>query len=252
MGDNKDFDESKLDTTEIRLTSENKILSKLSNFWYHYKWTVIIVAFFATILIIGVVHMIQKEDDDTFVVLAAPTTFYGEDLSGINAALESVMPSDINGDGKKSVCLMTYSIYSEEEMKAANEEETDENGRFVTKVSQSHNTSEHQSYVEYLRNGEASILFVSEYLYNSLRDNDTLRPLSDLFGEKLPEGTLADGYGVRLGDLAIYDFCPELQRLPEDTVVCLKRAHIWGASSNKKTYAALEEFYKSIVTFGEN
>ena len=47
MGDNKDFDGSKLDTTEIRLTSENKILSKLSNFWYHNKWTVIIVGFFA-------------------------------------------------------------------------------------------------------------------------------------------------------------------------------------------------------------
>ena len=139
-------------------------------------------------------------------------------------------------------------------MEAANEEETDENGRYITKVSQSHNTTEHQSYVDYIGYGEASILFISEYLYESLRDNDNrpLRSMSELFGEDLPEGTLADGYGVRLGDLAIYDFCPELQRLPEDTVVCLKRAHIWGASSNKKTYAALEEFYKSIVTFGEN
>ncbi|MBQ3012571.1 MAG: hypothetical protein IJD74_03430 [Clostridia bacterium] len=252
MGDNKDFDESKLDTTEIKLTSDNKLLSWLSNFWYHNKWTVIIVSFFAIIFIIGIVQMIQKEEDDTYIVLAAPTTFYGEDLSGINAALESLMPSDINKDGKKSVCLMTYSIYSEEEMKAANEEETNEDGRYITKVSPSHNTQEHQSYVEYLRNGEASILFISEYLYSSLRDNDTLRSMSELFGENLPEGTLSDGYGVRLGDLAIYEFCPDLQRLPEDTVVCLKRAHIWGASSNEKTYAALEEFYKSIVTFGEN
>lgn len=251
MGDNKDFDGSKLDTTEIRLTSENKILSKLSNFWYHNKWTVIIVGFFAIVLIIGIVQMIQKEEDDTYIVLAAPTTFYGEDLSGINSALESLMPSDINGDGKKSVCLMTYSIYSAEEMKAANEEETDANGRYITKVSQSHNTTEHQSYVEYLRNGEAAILFVSEYLYQSLRDNDTLRSMSELFGEDLPEGTLADGYGVRLGDLAIYDFAPELQILPEDTVVCLKRAHIWGATSDKDTYAALVEYYKSIVTFGD-
>lgn len=250
MGDNKDFNESKLDTTEIRLTSDNKVLSWLSNFWYHNKWTVIIVSFFAIIFIIGIVQMVQKEEDDTFIVIAAPTTFYGEDLSGITDTLESLMPSDINGDGKKSLYLMTYSIYSEEEMKAANEEETAEDGRYVTKVSQSHNTTEHQSYVEYLRSGEASILFVSEYLYENLRDNGTLRPVADLFGEKLPEGTLADGYGVRLGDLAIYDFCPELQMLPENTVVCLKRAHIWGASSNEKTYAALEEFYKSIVTFG--
>ena len=251
MGDNKDFNESKLDTTEIRLTSDNKVLSWLSNFWYHNKWTVIIVSFFAIIFIIGIVQMIQKEEDDTYIVLAAPTTFYGEDLSGITDTLESLMPSDINGDGKKSLYLMTYSIYSEEEMKAANEEETNENGQFITKVSSSHNSTEHKSYLEYLRTGEASILFVSEYLYESLRDNDTLRPMSDLFGENLPEGALADGYGVRLCDLAIYDFCPELQLLPEDTVVCLKRAHIWGASSNEKTYAALEEFYKSIVTFGE-
>ena len=251
MGDNKDFNESKLDTTEIRLTSDNKVLSWLSNFWYHNKWTVIIVSFFAIIFIIGTVQMIQKEEDDTYIVLAAPTTFYGEDLSGITDTLESLMPSDINGDGKKSLCLMTYSIYSEEELKAINEEETNESGQFITKVTQSHNTTEHQSYVDYLRNGEASILFLSEYLYESLRDNDMLRPMSELFGENIPNGTLADGYGVRLCDLDIYDFCPELQMLPEDTVVCLKRAHIWGASSNEKTYAALENFYKSIVTFGE-
>lgn len=251
MGDNKDFNESKLDTTEIRLTSDNKVLSWLSNFWYHNKWTVIIVSFFAIIFIIGIVQMIQKEEDDTYIVIAAPTTFYGEDLSGITDTLESLMPSDINGDGKKSLYLMTYSIYSEEELKAINEEETNESGQFITKVTQSHNTTEHQSYVDYLRNGEASILFLSEYLYESLRNNDMLRPMSELFGENIPNGTLADGYGVRLGDLAIYDFCPELQMLPEDTVVCLKRAHIWGASSNEKTYAALEEFYKSIVTFGE-
>jgi hypothetical protein len=119
MGDNKDFNESKLDTTEIRLTSDNKVLSWLSNFWYHNKWTVIIVSFFAIIFIIGIVQMVQKEEDDTFIVIAAPTTFYGEDLSGITDTLESLMPSDINGDGKKSLYLMTYSIYSEEEMKAA-------------------------------------------------------------------------------------------------------------------------------------
>ena len=118
MGDNKDFNESKLDTTEIRLTSDNKVLSWLSNFWYHNKWTVIIVSFFAIIFIIGIVQMIQKEEDDTYIVIAAPTTFYGEDLSGITDTLESLMPTDINGDGKKSLYLMTYSIYSEEELKA--------------------------------------------------------------------------------------------------------------------------------------
>ena len=45
MADNQE----KLQSTDIKLTSSNKILTWLSNFWYYHKWKVIIIAFFAII-----------------------------------------------------------------------------------------------------------------------------------------------------------------------------------------------------------
>ncbi len=150
----------------------------------------------------------------------------------------------------KNLALYTYSIYSEDEMKAANEAETDDEGKYVIQVSQPHNTSKIEEYRSYLQTGECSVVLVSEYLYENLRDQDRLRPIAEVFGEQLPAGTRQDGYGVRLGDTYLYEYFDELKVLPEDTVICLLRSYIWGASSDGEKYAVSEEYFKKIVTFG--
>lgn len=249
MRDNKDFDGSKLDAAEVKLGSQNPIFKWLDNFWYYHKWTVIIVLFFAVVLGVGVSQMIGKEKSGEAVVIAAPQDVYTEHIEGYNTVLTSLMPATEKG-GRKSLQIYPYPIYSEDEMKRANEEETDDEGRYVQKVIQSYNTSKIEEYRSFLQMGECSILFVSEYLYETQRDQGRLRSLEEVFGKDLPMGAMGDGYGVRLGDTALYAFFDELQALPEDTVICLLRPYIWGASSKEEHYAYTEEFFKNIVTFG--
>ncbi|MBQ8409648.1 MAG: hypothetical protein IJY39_12385 [Clostridia bacterium] len=249
MRDNKDFDESKLDAAEIKLTSSNRVLGWLENFWYYHKWKVIIILFFAVILTVGVVQMVNKEESDATVVVAVPADLYAEHIEGIDNVLTALIPTG-GESGAKNLTLITYPIYSEDELKAANEAETDEDGKYVQKVLQSYNTSKIEEYRSYLQTGECSILFVSEYLYANLRDQNRLRPVSEVFGEAAPAGTMSDGYGIRLGDTYLYEYFDELKVLPEDTVICLMRSYIWGASSDEEKYGEIEEYYKKIVTFG--
>jgi len=249
MRDNKDTDKAKLEASDIELTSSSPILSKLDNFWYYHKWKVIIILFFAIVFVVGIVQIVNKDESDEAVIIAVPEYLYAEDIEGLNSVLSSLIPNT-DGDAKK-VDLFIYSIYSENEMEAANTEETDEEGKYIVQVTNSYNVSQVEQYRSYLQTGEVSLLFVSPYLYGELRENDRLRPLSDTFGEALPESAMSDGYGIRLGDTYLYEFFDELKVLPADTVICLSRAYIWGASSDAERYAETVEYYKSLVNFGK-
>ena len=251
MKDNKDFDESKLDAEEIKFrSSDNRFLTWLDNFWFYHKWKIAIVLFFGIVFGVGIGQMVGREEQDALVVVGSPMYFYSEYIEGIDSTLTSVLPS-AGKDGKKNLVLVTYSIYSEEEMKEANEAETDEDGRYITQVVQSYNTSKHEEYLDHLQTGECSILFISEYLYDALRNQDRLKSVSEIMGDGVTvSGALEDGYGVRLGDTELYSFFEELQVLPPDTVICLMRPYIWGATSNQEKYAEAETYFKNLITFG--
>lgn len=250
MRDNKDFNESKLDGVEIKLTSASPFLAKLSNFWYYHKWTVIVVTFFLVIFIVGAVQLFTKEDVDEKVVIAAPVDFYAEYIEGIDNTLTALMPKNSDGSAKK-LEVYTYTIYSEKELEEANHEETDEDGRYVKKVDQSYNSSKMQEYNNDLQTGEFSLLLIPRELYEKQGELGRLRSLREIFGEDLPRGAMADGYGIRLGDTYAYEFFAELQVLPEDTVICLLRPYIHGASSKEERYAVTVELFKNLAKFGE-
>ena len=65
--------QEKLQSTDIKLTSSNKFLTWLSNFWYYNKWKVIVITFFAVVVIVGVVQMVGKTDPDIDVTVATHT-----------------------------------------------------------------------------------------------------------------------------------------------------------------------------------
>lgn len=250
MRDDQKQGEGKLEAGEIDLASTNPVFRFLDNFWYYHKWKVIIIAFFALVLIVAIVQIAGKEDNDASVIVAVPQTLYAEEMQDLQSDLLAVMPSDRSGDGKKTLLLSAYPIYSEDEMIAANEEETDEEGRFIKQVEGSYNSQKLEEYTDYLLTGECSILIVSEYLYSNLLAQGRVLPLAELFGDDLPEGARADGCGVDLSKTPIYEYSNGLGNLPENTVVCLLRPYVYGASSDEEKYAFYEEYFKAIVTFG--
>ncbi len=248
--DDKDFDESKLEAAEIKLTASSPILSKISNFWYYHKWKVIIISFFAVVLAVGIFQMATREEADTSIIIAVPKHLDGEQAAEIDSTLTALLPAGKN-DTALSLDVYNYAIYSEEEMDEANRTETNSEGEYLLQVSGQYNTSQMEAYTGYMQTGECSVLIVSEYLYIKLRASDRVLPLDKVFEDKMPRGAMSDGYGVRLGDTELYEFSESMQVLPEDSVVCILRSYIMGASSKEENYNTSKEFFKNIVTFGE-
>ncbi len=247
---NYNNDTEKIEAGEI-VVQKNGFAKWIENFWYHNKWTIIIVTFFVVILIVGAVQIFSNEEEDLQVTYSGPYILSSSEKAEINKVLVSLMPKDYNGDGKKLVAFMDFGVYSERELERENEAYTDENGKYVTMVFPQTNTENMKSYSDYLMTGECSVLFLSEYLYGERMASAKkhMVPLTDTFGAELPQGAMSDGYGIRLGDTYLYASCPALQVLPEDTVICLNRPYAIGASSNKKVYERSVDFYKTLVTF---
>ena len=91
--------QEKLQGSDVNVTLSNPFLKWLDNFWYHHKWKVIIITFFAIVVIVGVVQMVNKEKYDVNVTVATHTTYYTENVDAIERALVSLMQTDMNGDG---------------------------------------------------------------------------------------------------------------------------------------------------------
>ncbi len=245
--------QEKLQGSDVNVTLSNPFLKWLDNFWYHHKWKVIIITFFAIVVIVGVVQMVNKEKYDVEVTVATHTVYYTENVDALERTLVGLMPSDMNGDGKKSVQLNLYKIYSEEELKAANESETDENENPVIYADPTYNKEQINQFNSYVMTGQCTVMIVSEYVYNDLvgrrEDDILLKPMSEIFGDDLPVGTTADGYGVKLSECGAYSL-DAFRTLPRDSIICVMRPFVMSAGSDNGKYEKALEYFKNIVEFG--
>ena len=243
---------AKLQGSDVNVTLSNPFLKWLDNFWYHHKWKVIIIAFFAIVIIIGVVQMLNKEKYDVEVTVATHTVYYTENVDALESALKSLMPSDMNGDGKKSIQLNLYKIYSEAEMNAANSAETDAEDNPIIYADPTYNKEQINQFNSYILTGQCTVMIVSEYVYQDLvgrrTDDILLKPMSEIFGNDLPNGTTPDGYGVKLSECGAYSL-DAFGALPRDSIICIMRPFVMSGNSNSEKYEKAVEYFKSIVEF---
>ena len=220
-----------------------KLWHWFDNFWYHYKWVVIGVLFVAVVLTVCIWQMATREDvkHDMVIVTAGPYGFTtdGDGLSSLKKCLTTYLPSDFDGDGEKRIKLTTYAIYSAEEA----EEAFPEGGADAVRAQ---STREAQTFFNYLQTGDAAIVLLSPSLFAEFSGSSM--PLADVtgyFGDTLPDGavmkTVGDGsekcFGVRLGDTALWrENAAVRDTLSEDTVICLMRPLLVGASNNIENY----------------
>ncbi len=243
----------KLQGSDIDVKLSNPFFKWLDNFWYHHKWKVIIIAFFAIVIVVGVVQMINKEECDVEVTVATHTIYYTENVDALEKALVGIMPSDINGDGKKKVQLNLYKIYSESELKDANEAETDEDENPIIYADPTYNKEQISQFNSYIMTGQCTVMIVSEYVYDDLvgrrEDDILLKPMSEIFGEELPRGVTADGYGIKLSECGAYSL-DAFRTLPNDSIICIMRPFVMSGNANSEKYEKTIEYFKSIVEFG--
>ncbi len=231
--------DEKLDGENIDISGKSKILSKLDNFWFHYKWVVIIGAFFLVVLIVGLVQIFGRTETDAAVTFAGPAYISPNQCADIETELAKILPEDYTGDGDKIVKFSNFTVYYESDLE----------GKDSSEIDLSQNTANKSNYDDYVSSGECSIYFVGGEFYKNFVTHDRLQSMSDIFGENLPEGVTQDGYGVRLGDLPIYKL-DAFKVMPEDTYICLTKPYIYGESSKADRYAEMIEYFKAIVNFG--
>jgi hypothetical protein len=225
--------ENKYDSTEI--VTENRAYNKLSNFWYHNKWTVIVVTFFVVVIAVCTLQMIGKDKYDVSIVYGGTVRMSADERASFVGTLQDVLPKDYDNNGKKAVGLVEYQIFSEEEI--FTEIETVIDGESVTlkkeQVALSWNTEQFSSMQSAVsKTGEYSLCFASPYVY-----------------EQLLKGYAVEGKTVRLGDTDFYLYNEAVQVLPADTVVCLLCQFMVGQSSKDEIYNRSVALFDAIVAY---
>ena len=234
-------DEEKKPEAEIQV--KNGFLKWLDNYWYHYKWPTIAVAFVVIVVSVCLWQTSTTSKYDMLVVYSGPVKLTQEQTAQLSEVLGHVMPEDYDGDGKKNVSMNTYHVYSAEQIKKI-EGETDEEG-VHGQVDRYMNSSQNDLYNNYMMTGDASICLLDPWLYESI-GKDYLCPLSEIFGDELPKGAI-DAYGIRLGDTDLYRDYGILKKLPADTVICLQTQFLSESFLSRKENAERFEFEKRML-----
>ncbi len=242
----------------VSLTETSPTLKKLDNFWYHYKWTVIVVTFFVTVAVIGTVQFFSRPNYDTSVAVATHYRMNSEEYADFEALLLRICPEDFNGDGEKQVNIVIYQFYSEEEIEAAREEYAKPNAEGETdrfQINGAYNKSEFDGFNRYTLTGETSVYIVSPALYERLTEGEDaskyrLVPLAELYPDgNLPAGAREDGYGINLKDTDFYKYSPAAQVLPDTAILCLHRPTVSGKSSDEAAYENEKAFFHAIADY---
>ncbi len=246
---------------------KSPFLSWLDNFWYHYKWTVIIVAFFVVTFLVCFVQCNGRQQADSYVTFAGPAQLSEEESMAVCRVLALFL------EGETTVDMRTHTYFSEEDLRelytdyytleelraiypnatdAELEEKQKEPKGFDNagfNSAKQANLDRYNSLSTYTRTGECSLWLVSPAVYAQLGLKEPLgAPLSELFGENIPDAAY-DACAVKLAELPIYQAYEALQVLPEDTLLVLTKPMIIGASSDTEQYARIKALFSAMVNF---
>ena len=201
--------------------NNNKFLAWLDNYWYHYKWHTIIAAFAVIVFSICIIQACTNKRTDVLVTYAGPVYLQADQKISMESALNKGIGSN-EEDNKIIVGFTSYYVLTVEQIQEI-EKQTDSDG-YQKYVDTAFNGQEMDSFEAQLMSGNGSIILIDKDMYLMFFKNgstERLQPLSDVLGET--PANAVDAYAVRLGDTEVYQNSPDLQRLPEDTLVCLHK-----------------------------
>ncbi len=229
---------------------ENKITKWFHNYWYYYKWKVIIAAFLIFVVIVCSVQVCSNTKADITVMYAGPFLSSSAEVPNITAAIES-LAKDYNDDGEVKVGLAMMNVYSKEQMDAINNEQLSEiNGQTNKKIDYNANQSELDKFQNLIVTGEYYLCMLDPWLYDMVAEENGFTKLSDILGYT-PEYAVSE-YAVRLSDTEFGKYYEDVAKLPKDTYLCLRVPgsvkDIFGNDKNER-YDQAAELLRAIIEF---
>ncbi len=223
---------------------KGKFLTWLDNYWYHYKWPTIVVAFFLIVFLVCTLQICTRQDNDILVTYAGPNSLSTEEKVAIEAALNKALPESFAGKDDATAGFVSYYVLSQSQIESM-EKQTDSEGHKLYSVDRSFVSGELSTFDKQLGTGSGSIILIDKWIYERDGMEGRLTPLADVFGET-PKGAI-DEYAIRLGDTEFYKNNPQLSFLNPDTVICL-HAKIFG----QKNYENEIEAFKAYATIAKS
>ena len=232
--------EIKPNGNDIDFTSESKFLRWWDNYWYHYKWHTIIAAFVILLIVFVCGQIADDPKQDVIVTYCGPMTFLNAETEDLREALNRIMPDDFDGSGEKYTEIVRYNVFSPEALEA----DRMPNGGQAT-INPAFNAKQMTDFDTFMSFGECSVFLLSEHMYEYVKPRGALKPLADALGEA--PANARDEYSIYLKDTPYYALEPALQRLPEDTLVCIAAPYDLGNSADPEYYARSLAMLRAIV-----
>lgn len=238
---------------------KTSFLAWLDNFWYHYKWHSLASLFAIIVVITVTLQMCSKPSYDIHVMYAGAHSFDRTSSNGDVPSYNSTVYAfnkacdDFNGDGKITVDLLDLFVMTSDEIQdfvQNNDGETVNENLFLEDRETLHSNL---IYSEYF------VCFLSEALffeYEAAHEGELFAEISQYTSEKFQDSyEYASANGIYLRSLDFYSI-PEIARLPDDTVVCIRKfseiSSLFGKQNNEKQYENSQIFLSSILSYEQN
>ena len=227
---------------ESNIKIENKAVRWLKNYWYYYKWRVIVAVFAIIVLAVCVGQACSNSGTDVKIIYAGTYPSSGGLVPGMQDALSSVIPDEYVKDTKKASLVM-FNIYSDEQMAALKNEDG------IT-IDANNNRQELGKFKDTVVSSNAYLCIVDPTLYELLDELGIVLPLSEALGY-VPENAI-DGKAIRLSDTEFGQYFEGFKSLPE-TYICVRLPgaiqSATGKGKNSYEFEVAKAMLKSIVEY---
>lgn len=220
---------------EREIVAQSKFMAWLDNYWYHYKWHTIIVAFFLMVFVVCFVQCSKVESVDMTVAFCANDTLNESEMEALTKILSDACPEDVDGDSRKTARLNLHTVFSEEELtalytdtdEASGETTVDRSGMMTAK---GYNTERIENLQNYVMTGECAVWLVSEYVYTTMF-----------------EGKIAVMDARPLSETWLYSTYDAVKDLPDGLRLILTKP-LYGTYAAEEVFATAEAYYHVLVS----
>ncbi len=186
------------------------------NMWYHYKWLIIFGGLMLLFLVVSVIQMNKQKDPDVNTLFVGPWYLSVANIDELETTI-SGFSRDYNDDGKIKVNTLDLTI---QKLK----DEGDENvSGDETLINHDERNETLQRFQVEIRTGDAVIYFLDREFFDICVKENILTPIDEIIDDAYMPDTVIDGCGIPLSALDVYR-CPGISRMPEDTVLCIRRS----------------------------
>ena len=220
--------------------------AKLENFWYHYKIPTIIIAAAVVFLTVVGIQIATKQSYDLYVLYAGPVNI-NDNLSS-TATVQKMERGFAALAGDDDLKTTVQSFVWVNDTLAAEYKKND------VYVNATQNRKMLQTVLDAVASGKTPIMLFDPEIYEQVKDLGALEKLSDVMGYQVDASP--DGYGVRLGDTALWRGVSGFGDLPADTVLCVRNLQngfsLVGKTTENEKWSRQLDIFRAMIEYGRD